>query len=168
MNVIEQQLSALKPSGQTELARRILAIPQRKRQRRRDCFVGLAGLLTGIAATLLAVIFLPGRAIEVPAASVSHMETHTELEAGSVTECSDRIVPEYRLKNPVAPAIAYAPGFHLDSDPIDLDAWIVRYEKLLKNRPAVVYKPVVYTPVSLPGGVSPLEYRNRLLEEFGG
>ena len=171
MTTIEQQLSALQPARQTELTRRILEIPQRRRQRRRDYVVGVAGLLTGIAATLLVVMTLPGKIVEVPVVFVSHTEAHAELEAGSVTECSDRIAPEYRLKNPVAPAIAYAPGFHSDPDPIDLDALIARYEKLLRHRREAANRFVVVTPKTpstMSDGVSPWEYRKKLLEELGG
>jgi hypothetical protein len=157
---IETQLLALRPTGQTSLARKILAIPHRRRQRRRDLFVGLTGLLTGIAATVLVMLSLPAEKIEVPVVqyvvvnAVPDNEPDTVVSAKAETPAKEEYVHVSRLTG-------YA-------EPIDLDAWIARYEKLLRHRPAVAYQLVVFAPVSMPGGVSPLEYRNKLLAEFGG
>ena len=166
MNNIEKQLSALKPAGQSDLARRILAVPQRRRQRRRDCLVGLGGLLTGIAATLLVVLALPDE----------DKGTQTAVQLNTVLPAevspSDVFTPPSRL-SPALPPGGRQPTLnavetnfaHYDS--IDLDELIARYEMLLKNRPAVLDKPAVYTPVSFPGGIPPLEYRKQLLKEIG-
>ena len=159
MNTIEHQLTALKPVGQSDLARRILEIPQRKRQRQRDCVVGLAGLFTGIAATVAVVAFLPGRVVEVPVIpAISVIPATAGIQTSGLQP------------------VSLDSGFHRNDrkygnndtvpDPLDLNEWIARYEKLLRYRPAAAYKPVVYTSVALPGGASPQEYRNKLLEEY--
>ena len=164
MNTIEQQLSALQPARQTALAWRILAISQRRRQRRRDCVVGIAGLLTGIAATLLVVMTLPGRMIEVPVVQIEYIQTH---ERGGVSPpVADALAQTHREAN-AAPLVRY----DADYAPIDLDALIARYEKLLRHRSETASRFATVTPKipsTMPGGVSPLEYRKKLLEKLGG
>jgi len=161
MTTIEHQLSALQPAKQTELARRILEIPQRRRQRRRDCVVALGGLLSGIAATLLVVITLPARIIEVPVVQIEYIQTH---ERGGVSPpVADVLVQTHRGAN-AAPLVRY----DADYDFIDLDALIARYEKLLRHRSETANRFVVVTPkipTTTPDGVSPWEYRKKLLEE---
>jgi hypothetical protein len=157
-NNIENRLAALKPAGQSTLARRILAIPHRRRQRRRDCLVGLAGLLTGITATVLVMMYLPARTVEVPVVEfVVKQEPVIPAQAGNQTE----YVAPARLDSRLC-------GNDATTDPFDLDAWIVRYEKLLRNRQITAKPSFVDVPVVMPGGISPLEYRNRLLEECRG
>jgi len=190
---IESQLAALKPTGQPTLARRILDIPHRKRQRRRDCFVALGGLLTGIVATVLVMMFSHGGTEESapliaqgvpPSAPLNFSPTREE---GRETEETSVLL---RAQNPVIPAHPVIPakaGIQTNdkrlavldprlcvdgdiADPLDLDVWIARYEKLLRHRQMAsrtVYIPPVTPPV-LPDGMSPLEYRQTLLTELGG
>jgi hypothetical protein len=148
---IERQLSTLKPAGHPELAQKILAIPHRRRQRRRDCFVGLTGLLTGIAATVLVML------------SLQTADGRRQTAANDLAGTPVLATAEERLRFSRPERIETATD---GLDPIDIDAWNARYEILLRHRPTLAYQPVVYAPVSMPGGVSPLEYRNRLLEEY--
>jgi hypothetical protein len=136
---IESQLSTLKPTGQSDLARRILAISHRKRQRRRDCFVGLTGLLTGIAATVLVMFSL--------AENGRHSRESGNLDARY----------EYNSLDPC---------LRRGDEEIDLDVWIARYEKLLRHRRETTTYSVMTTPTVMPNGMSPLEYRNMLLQEI--
>jgi len=233
MNDIEQQLLTLKPAGQSDLARKILTISHRKRQRRRDCVVGLAGLLTGIAATLLVAIGLPGKVIEVPVVQyvevnnvppkdcnsphlisphISHVRTYPPVETYPSMGEGTRKVPSPSggglgsvrrqvFQNTVIPAqagiqmgdinpvfldprlrgsdgkiervdgLGLGWGQTLPTSPDPLDAWFARYEKLLRHHRETAGRFVVVlpkTPTTLPDGVSPLEYRKKLLEEFGG
>jgi hypothetical protein len=159
---IENQLLTLKPAGQTNLARRILETQYRRRQRHRDCFVALGGLLTGIAATLLVVVMvLPdqgqgryptavaGTSATAGMSPIEDVYPAPQSTTADVAVRQSATYTEYRLND------------------IDLDAMFARYEKLLRNRPIVAHKPVVYTPVLMPGGVSPMEYRQKLLDELG-
>jgi hypothetical protein len=155
---IERQLSALQPAGQSELAKKILAIPHRRRQRRRDCVVGFAGLLTGVAATVLVMIHLPVEKIEVPVVQYIAVENTQPPRHFAAQN-----VPPPREGN-----FRNALAGQADAEPIDLDVWIARYEKLLRNRRETASQAIVITPVVMPGGVSPLEYRNNLLRELGG
>ena len=155
-------LSTLQPTSQPELARRLLDISYRRRQRQRDCFAGLAGLLTGIAATLLVMVCLFG-------AQVQRNFTPTVYNVPSPQRGEGR--ESGRIDQRMQSPFPEGEGTYLRrayTQPLDIDEWIARYEKLLRHRPAVVYKPVVYMPAALPEGVSPLEYRNRLLEDFDG
>jgi len=176
MNTTEHKLSALQPARQTELARRILEIPQRRRQRRRDCVVGVAGLLTGIAATLLVVMGLPGvidnrisAVQEVPNSFHAQRHEGHKEEAETKTLCP-LCLCEKQNESYVKQEVP-APRFHAvyEPDPIDLDALIARYEKLLRHRRDAANRFVVVTPIlpaTMPDGVSPWEYRKKLLEEY--
>jgi len=182
---IETQLAALKPTGQTPLARRILDIPHRRRQRHRDCFVGLGGLLTGIAATVLVMV----------ATQTADGRRQTAAEYLAGTPVAQEVAINQNLLSPVGERVRGETGDTARSphpspfpegegtlvtprpagegnytDPLDLDAWIARYEKLLRHRQLVsrtVYTLPVTMPV-LPDRMSPLEYRDRLLLELGG
>jgi len=182
MTTIEQQLSALQPARQTELARRILEIPRRRRQRRRDCVVGLAGLLTGIATTLLVVMLLHGTS-EGNLADSSFADKGSQPTAGRLSAVlrteipPDDVVAAPSRLPPTLPPGGRQPTLNTietniaGPDPIDLDALIARYEKLLRNRRETANRFVVTTPIlpsTMPDGVSPWEYRKKLLEELGG
>jgi hypothetical protein len=183
MNTIEQQLALLKPTTQPALARRILRIPHRRRQRRRDCLVGFAGLLTGIVATVLVMIHLPVEKIEVPGVQyvvVNHQPCEVSVipaQAGIQTNDVRHVLLDSDFRRNDGRLDS---GFRRNdnlgwlesrsdivADPLDLDAWFARYEKLLRHRREVASQTVV-TPLILQDGVSPLEYRNKLLEELGG
>jgi len=165
-NTIESQLAALKPTSRPALARRILEIPYRRRQRRRDCFVGFGGLLTGIAVTVLVMLLPLAETVEpipvvvyVPVVQevvVSQKPlSHLGSEEGTQNRLLRAFVPLCETNTP---------------DPLDLDVWIARYERLLRHRQVTsrtVYVPPVTAPV-LPDGMSPLEYRQTLLTELGG
>jgi hypothetical protein len=159
MNDLELKLPTLLPAKQPELTRRILAVSHRKRQRRRDCFVGLGGLLTGIAATLLLVVFLPGTVPQWHNANAPPpVEEHFAQQ-------NDGVVASVATLEPDHPAATQHPSKGGELDSPNIDMLLARYEKLLRNRPAA-YKPVVYISNALPEGVNPLEYRNRLLSEL--
>ena len=164
---IEHQLTTLKPARQPELARKILAHeilqgPHRRRQRRRDCFVALGGLLTGIAATLLVVVCLP--------VDKGRQPTAVAVACGTPHSSPTELVPTAPSRlSPTLPPGGRQPTFNTvdtNDETIDLDAWLARYEKLLRNRPVMAYKPTVYTRVVTPSDVNPMEYRNRLMEEI--
>ena len=195
MNTIENQLSTLKPATQAALARRILDVSSRRRQcrqqRRRDCFVGLTGLLTGIAATVLVMMF-PFTATEPTTVYVyvpvvqevagnqnPHIIDHHPVidrhsrEGGNPDERIASLAPRLRGgdQSAVADSTARRSVATFDPDSLDLDVWIARYEKLLRHRLEVasrtVYVPPIATP-TLPDGMSPWEYRRRLLEGIDG
>ena len=170
-NDIEHQLVMLQPAHQPELARQILATSYRRRQRRRDCFVGLAGLLTGIAATVLVmtfpfaqvesipVVYEPPRAGGVSPPVVAPNES-------SVVQTGGLRPPLLRNETPVRSEM------FLREEMFDLDVWIARYEKLLQNRRESAHQSVIIVPPRsvpvLPDGMSPLEYQEKLLREFVG
>ena len=169
---IETQLAALKPTGQTPLARRILDVSSRRRQRRRDCFVGLGGLLTGIAATVLVMVFPFAETMEpmpvVVYVPVVQEVVFSEPVAAPKIDFAQRHEGHKEMKNSF---VSFVPLCETNTtDPLDLDVWIARYEKLLRHRQLVsrtVYTLPVTMPV-LPDRMSPLEYRDRLLLELGG
>jgi len=187
MNTIESQLAALRPTTHPALARRILDIPHRRRQRRRDCFVGLGGLLTGIAATVLVMLFVHGGTEESAPLVAQGVPPSAPLYPSPIRE-EGRETGEpsvlLRAQNTVIPAqagiqtndenaVSLDPrlrGGDGTPDPLDLDAWIARYERLLRHRQVAsrtVFAPPATMPI-LPGGMSPLEYRQTLLAELGG
>jgi hypothetical protein len=150
MHDIESQLAALKPTRQPELARRILDIPHRRWQRRRDCFVGLAGLLTGIAATVVVMVSFAAK-VE-PVYVVQIVERQQTADGRQQQNDEPAKVPVVIVKN---------------VEPIDLDAMIAQYEKMLRHRQEWASKQIAVTPrvVSVSsGGVS----RDELMKEFGG
>jgi len=175
MNDIEQQLLILKPVGQPDLARKILAIPHRKRQRRRDCFFAFGGLLTGIAATVLVMVatqtaaeYLAGTTdvLEVAVNQNPHAIDRHSREGGNL-DVNVNI-------NPLAPRLRGGDDIRwgdVVADPIDLDAWIARYDKLFRHRREAASVSITVKPIAvpmLPDGMSPLEYRGKLLAELGG
>jgi hypothetical protein len=178
MNDIETQLATLKPAGQSELARKILEIPHRRRQRRRDLFVGLTGLLTGIAATVLVMLSLQTADGVRQTADGRRQTAANDLAGTPVLETAVLETVDVKERHSRVGGNLDERRYSLDSrfrgndregwndrEP-DIDAWIARYEILLRHRPTLAYQPVVYAPVSMPGGVSPLEYRNKLLEGY--
>lgn len=150
---IELQLSALKPAAQGELARRILDASHCRQQRRRDCFVGLVGLLTGIAATVLVMVCLQSA-------------DNSRQTADGRQQMADSRQQTTGGRQQTAVGGRQTAAENLD--PTELDLVIARYEKLLRNRPKPVNLMFNVTPAVLPSGMSLLEYRNKLLQEFGG
>ena len=169
---IEHHLSTLKPANQPELARRILAIPAHRRQRRRDCVFGFGGLLTGIAATLLVVMWLPSATVEV--AMVQYVVV--DDQPNEVARHSDvfAVIPaEAGIQTNDSQPAPLDSGFRRNDDagynPIDLDEWIARYERLLRHRHETASRTTFVRPRTMTvsfNGVSPLEYRNKLMQEI--
>ena len=154
---IEHQLSTLKPLGQARLAHRILQSSLHRRQRRRDCVFGFGGLLTGIAATLLVMVF-----ISAPNVEVAHTYEHSDVSPTVDIDQSDRVETlAERREVPALPLVR-------DYEPIDLDEWIARYERLLRHRREIASRNVAPRRNILvsPDGINPLEYRNRLMLEI--
>ncbi|MCL2005065.1 MAG: hypothetical protein FWG73_02765 [Planctomycetaceae bacterium] len=164
MNTIEHKLSALKPVGQPELARRILDTHHRRRQRRRDCFVAFAGLLTGIAATLVVVLSLPGKVVEVSSVQYVFINEQPNDRAGhaSASRNPDASTPSVPLD------FGVRRNDDMNPDSIDIEAWIARYERLFRHRRETASRFVVIPqkPPILPEGVSLWEYRQSLLEKL--
>ena len=161
---IEHHLSTLKPANQAELARRILAIPAQRRQRRRDCVFGFGGLLTGIVATLMVVMWLPSATVEV--AVVQYVEDAQERAIVSPQLDIDESAWEESLAEHQG---ANSPPLLRDTAPIDLDEWIVRYEGLFRHRYETASRTTFVRPRTISvsfNGDSPLEYRNRLMQEI--
>ena len=179
MNTIENQLSTLKPATQAALARRILDVSSRRRQcrqqRRRDCFVGLTGLLTGIAATVLVMMF-PFTATE-PTTVYVYVPVVQEVAGNQNPHIIDHhpVIDRHSREggNPDerADSTARRSVATFEPDSLDLDVWIARYEKLFRHRLEVASRTVYVPPITAPvlsDGISPWEWRSKLLTELGG
>jgi hypothetical protein len=147
INDIETLLSKLRPAPQDELAEKILDVPRRIRQRRRDSLVALGGALFGTAATFLLMTVLSAPNVEI-----------REVIREVLVE-----VPQKKTEVDVE----YVPVKYTDVKPLDLDEMLAKQEEMAKRSRMFVNAPIYPRRFRWDDPITELptaEYRNLLRE----